>query len=69
MSETDRAIRTQLDILITLYRAKEYTEMTRTVEENRLFQFLVDHQDIINTSTALKLIQDFGATFDLDDLD
>ena len=69
MNETDRAIQTQLAILITLYRSKENHTMTHTIDETRLFQFLSDFQDTISTGTALKLIQEFGATFDLDELD
>ena len=43
--------------------------MTHTIDETRLFQLLSAFPDPISTGTALKFIQEAGATFDLDELD
>lgn len=38
------------------------------VAEQKLFEFLTENQDTITTATATRLIAEFGASFDLDDI-
>ena len=67
-SETDRAIEMQEAILTTLYRAKETYTMSDRYESQQLFNFLTEHADTITTGTATRLIAEFGADFNVEDI-